>query len=255
MRLSALPALEDNYIWVLEDTAGTLVVDPGEAAPVIAHFDAHGGAPDVVLLTHHHPDHCGGVATLQQRYPSLVVHAPDDPRIALDCHRVRDGDVLELLRQPANVIGVPGHTRSHVAYLVAGHLFCGDALFSLGCGRMFEGTPEQMHASLQRLAALDDDTLVCCGHEYTLANAAFALAVEPGNDALHRRHADAIAQRRAAHPTLPARLADERACNPFLRCHVPAVRDAVAARNDAAGPLDDVSTFAALRAWKDGFTA
>ncbi|HET6397759.1 MAG TPA: hydroxyacylglutathione hydrolase [Pseudoxanthomonas sp.] len=253
MRLSALPAFEDNYVWVLDGDQGALVVDPGDAAPVLAAA-AQGLAPAAVLVTHHHPDHCGGVAALQERWPGLPVFAPDDARIVLDCERVGDGARLELGGRQVEVLAVPGHTRSHIAYRVDDVLFCGDALFSLGCGRMFEGTAGQMHASLARMAALPGTTRVCCGHEYTLSNAAFALAVEPDNAALARRREQAAAQRRAGQPTLPATIGDERACNPFLRCDVPAVRAAVARRLGRT-PADAVEVFAGLRAWKDEYRA
>lgn len=251
MRPSALPALEDNYIWVLGEGSGAIMVDPGDAAPVL-DAAARGLSPRAVLLTHHHGDHCAGVPALRERWPGLPVFAPDDARIDLDCERVGHGSRLALGGVEFDVLAVPGHTRSHVAYLGAGNLFCGDAMFSLGCGRMFEGTPEQMLGSLQRLAALPGHTRVCCGHEYTLANAAFAMAVEPDNAALRARHAEATAQQRAGHPTLPATLAGERACNPFLRCAEPQVRAAVQNWLGRA-TTDEVDTFAALRAWKDGF--
>lgn len=253
MRLDALPAFEDNYIWVLRDAGRGLLVDPGDAAPVLAAA-GDGLEPTAILLTHHHHDHIGGVPALLRRWPELPVFAPDDARIALDCERVAGGDRLRLLDREVQVLAVPGHTRSHLAYLVDGHLFCGDTLFSLGCGRMFEGASAQMHASLQRLAALPGDTRVCCGHEYTLSNAAFAAAVEPDNAALAVRRAEAARQRAAGQSTLPSLLAGELACNPFLRCDVPAVREA-AARHLGHGPADAVETFAALRAWKDGFRA
>lgn len=253
MRLSALPAFEDNYIWVLRDAERALVVDPGDATPVLAAADA-GLRPAAVLLTHHHPDHCGGVPALLERWPGLPVFAPDDARIDLECERIGAGAALRLLDHDVQVLAVPGHTRSHIAYVVDGHLFCGDALFSLGCGRMNEGTPAQMHGSLQAMAALPGATQVCCGHEYTLANAAFAHAVEPGNPALAVRRAQAQQQRDAGMPTLPTTLASERDCNPFLRCDVAEVRDS-AARRLGRVPADAVETFAVLRAWKDGFRA
>jgi hydroxyacylglutathione hydrolase len=256
MLLQPLPAFTDNYIWTLrESPAGApIVVDPGDAAPVLAMADATGVAPAALLLTHHHPDHVGGAAELLRRWPSLPVFAPVDDRIEAPCQRVRDGDTVEAGPWRFEVLAVPGHTLSHIAFHGHGLLFCGDTLFSLGCGRLFEGTPGQMLASLDRLAALPPPTRVCCGHEYTLANAAFAAAIEPGNAAMHRRTAEARALRDRDAPTLPALLADELAANPFLRVDAPAVRAAVAARLGRM-PADRVETFAELRQWKDGFVA
>ena len=257
MRLQPIPAFDDNLIWMLRDAAGrSLGVDPGESAPVL---DALAGAPPphAILLTHHHNDHIGGVAELLQRWPGVPVIAPRDERIANATQRVDDGDQIDIGPWRFTVIGIPGHTRSHVAF--HGHdldgtglLFCGDTLFSLGCGRMFEGTPAQMHASLQRLAALPGETQVCCGHEYTLANAVFATTVDPGNPALRERAIEVRRLREAGLPSLPVTLASERACNPFLRCDDPAVR--AAAERHAGHPLDTpVDVFANLRRWKDGF--
>jgi len=255
MQLIPLPALSDNYIWTLaaDDGARALIVDPSEAAPVFAAANA-GLRPAGILLTHHHGDHIGGVPDLLARWPDLPVFAPDDDRIPAACRRVADGETIDVAGWRFEVIAVPGHTRSHVAYHGHGLLFCGDTLFSLGCGRMFEGTAEQMHASLSRLAALPPETRVCCGHEYTLANAAFARVVEPGNPALERRFEEAKAMRATGRPTLPSTLAGEIAANPFLRVDAPEVRASLA-RETGHAPANDVDAFAALRRWKDGFTA
>ena len=259
MHLQPLPAFSDNYIWTLADDAGNaIVVDPGDAGPVLQAAD-RGLRPRTVLLTHHHDDHVGGVAMLRERWPDLRVVAPNDERIGTATERTGDGDAIEAGGLRFRVIAIPGHTRSHVAYVAGepgdgGLLFCGDTLFSLGCGRMFEGTPPQMLASLDRLATLPGDLRVCCGHEYTLANAAFAQAVDPDNPALRRRAAQAQAQRAAGRPSLPSRLEDERAANPFLRVDAPAVEAAVAARLQRM-PADRVEAFAELRRWKDGFRA
>jgi hydroxyacylglutathione hydrolase len=252
MPLQALPAFTDNYIWTLADGAGRgVVVDPGEAAPVLRAAEA-GLQPVAVLLTHHHADHIGGTAELLRHWPGLPVFAPEDDRIDLPCRRVGTGDQVDAGDWQFRVLGIPGHTRSHIAYIGHGHLFCGDTLFSLGCGRMFEGTPAQMLASLESLAALPAATRVCCGHEYTLANAAFARVVDPDNAALRRRTEEAIAMRDEDRPSLPSLLGEELAANPFLRVDSPAVRAAVAGRLGRE-PADRVETFAALRSWKDGF--
>ena len=254
MRLTPLPAFSDNYIWLLDEDDARLVVDPGDAAPVLAACEADGRAPLAILLTHHHDDHVGGVPALLARWPGLPVYGPADPRIAGVDHPVGDGDRVGIGPWRFDVLAVPGHTVSHIAFHGSGLLFCGDTLFSLGCGRLFEGTPRDMLGSLDRLAALPAQTLVCCGHEYTLANAAFARVVDPDNLALRRRQEEAIAMRDRGLPTLPTTLGSERDGNPFLRIDVPAVRAAVAAH--APGAADDrIEAFAGLRRWKDGFRA
>lgn len=250
MRLTALPALADNYIWLLADDAGAaVVVDPGEAAPVRAALARERLRLQAILLTHHHPDHIGGAAELVAE-TGAAVYAPADERIGTATVRVGDGERVRLAEPDLDfaVIAVPGHTRSHVAYYGNGLLFCGDTLFSVGCGRMFEGTPEQMLASLDRLAALPGDTQVCCGHEYTLANCAFARTLDPFNTALQARSAQAAELRARGAPTLPATLDDERACNPFLRVDSAALIDALAGG-------DRVARFADLRRRKDAFKA
>jgi len=254
MRLQPLPAFEDNYIWTLSDADGrAIVVDPGEAGPVIAAADA-GLTPVALLLTHHHNDHIGGVDALLARWPDLPVYAPDDPRIPQATARVAGGETFETAGWCFEVLDVPGHTRSHIAFHGHGHLFCGDALFSLGCGRMFEGTPAQMLDSLDRMAVLPPGTLVCCGHEYSRANAAFARAVDPDNAALRHREQEILDMRSVSRPTLPVALAGELDCNPFLRVDAAAVRAAVE-RHAGTVLADRVDVFAALRRWKDGFRA
>lgn len=254
MRLQPLPAFDDNYIWTLQDAAGhAVVVDPGDAGPVIAAAGA-GLAPPLVLLTHHHDDHIAGIPALLERWPTLEIIAPADTRIAHATRRVGDGDRVEYGPWRFDVLAVPGHTATHISFFGHQHLFSGDTLFSLGCGRLFEGTPAQMLASLDRLAALPADTLVCCGHEYSRSNAAFARAVDPHNAALRRREEEIIAMRSAHRPTLPVPLQSELDCNPFLRVDARDIRAAVGAHHGRE-PGDRVDVFAALRRWKDGFRA
>lgn len=255
MPLVPLPAFADNYIWMLHDGHEAVVVDPGDAAPVMAALDNLSLRLAGILVTHHHPDHVGGVDALRGRLQGPV-WAPAGERIPEPNRPLAEGDTITALGRRLELIEVPGHTAGHVAYFERGAsraplLFCGDTLFSAGCGRMFEGTPAQFHHSLQRLAALPDDTQVCCAHEYTLSNLRFAAAVEPGNTARQVHQAWCEAERAAGRPTLPGRLAVEREINPFLRCAEPTVIEAARAHGaaDDSGP----EVFGALRRWKDSF--
>ncbi len=250
-----VPALGDNYIWLLQasDSSATILVDPGDARPALDAIADHGLELRAILITHHHGDHVGGLNEVLAQW-SVPVYGPATEQVAGVTHPVGGGDrfMIEALGTEFVVIDTPGHTAGHIAFHGGGWLLCGDTLFAGGCGRVFEGTYEQMHDSLQRLAALPDATRGCCGHEYTLANLAFARAVEPDNEELADRERRAQELRDAGEPTVPFTLAEERTTNPFLRCHVPAVHAAAEAR--AGRTLSDpAEVFAVIRAWKDRF--
>ena len=264
MQLHAIPAFTDNYLWTLVEGDSAVVVDPGDAAPLLRFLDDRKLTLTAILVTHHHPDHIGGLAPLLGR-GDVPVYGPaaESGRIRLLSHALDDGDTVEVLGRRFEVIAVPGHTLGHIAYYCAGTpandepgiLLCGDTLFSAGCGRLFEGTPEQMHASLTRLAALPPQTQVYCTHEYTLANLAFARAVEPENADI-AAHIDQVrAWRAVERPSLPSTLALEHRINPFLRTGEAQVRRAVRERGAQETALSDVTVFAALRRWKDDFRA
>lgn len=267
----AVPAFRDNYIWVhcaspsaaadpassescsVPTGARCIIVDPGDAEPVLRFLRRHQLDPAAVFITHHHGDHIGGLDALREHYP-MPVYGPRGGHIPAIDHRVVDGTRIDLGPDLGTwqVLAIPGHTLDHLGYYDGNRLFCGDTVFGAGCGRLFEGTPEQMHASLNKLAALPTTTWLYCAHEYTQANLAFARAVEPENNAIQQRSREVAALRARGAATVPSRLDSELATNPFLRCAQPAVR--AAAERHAARPLDTpAAVFAVLRAWKDEF--
>ncbi len=257
-QLIPLPALTDNYIWLLRQGRSVIIVDPGEHDVVERYLDQHGLSVQAILLTHHHGDHVGGAAALHER-TGAPVYGPATERLPVCHHRLSEGDTVQLrdFGLTLTVLDVPGHTAGHIAYHgrpqgSAPVLFCGDTLFAAGCGRLFEGSPEQMLASLSKLASLPDDTLVCCAHEYTLSNLRWALQVEPGNATLQERWNTATALREKGQPTLPSTLALEQASNPFLRTAVTAVAER-AAQHAGRRLGSEVDVFAQLREWKNTF--
>lgn len=257
MKLIPLPAFQDNYLWLLHDGQRALVVDPGDAAPVQAFLAEQGLRLEAILVTHHHPDHTGGVDSLREA-TGAHVWGPAREQIPEPLTRLQEGDRVEVLGLRFEVFDVPGHTAGHIAYYCPDVdrtplLFCGDTLFSGGCGRLFEGTPAQMAASLAKLAALPGGTRVCCTHEYTLANLKFATAVEPGNSQLIHYRQQCEQRRMRGEPTLPSTIALENGINPFLRTRQAAVAQAAHGHDPSANPADPVAVFAALRQWKNEF--
>jgi hydroxyacylglutathione hydrolase len=256
LQIVPVRAFKDNYVWTLRNASHAAVVDPGEAAPVLDYLAREKLELAAILATHHHADHVGGIAEILERHRGrgIPVFGPRGEPIPTLTQPVGGGDRVSIpqLGVEFSVLDIPGHTRAHIAYYGAGSLFCGDTLFACGCGRLFEGTAEQMFASLDKLARLPEETKVYCGHEYTLANIGFAKAVEPGNAALLRREERDRGLREAGRPTLPSTLGEEKATNPFLRCLEPAVVDSV---NKYLGSRvsDPVRVFAAIRDWKNKF--
>jgi hydroxyacylglutathione hydrolase len=258
VQLTPLPAFNDNYIWMLDNGREALVVDPGDAAPVLKALQERHLSLAGILVTHHHGDHVGGLAGLRDLLHGPI-YGPAREDIPKPYTPLQHGASVTLLDQTFRVIDVPGHTAGHIAYFQESTteedplLFCGDTLFSAGCGRLFEGTPEQMLASLGALSALPGETRVCCAHEYTLSNLRFARHVEPGNAALRAHEAWATMQRERGLPTLPSTVAVERAINPFLRVTEPQVVRSAQSFQSELSPENPVATFAALRQWKNEF--
>jgi hydroxyacylglutathione hydrolase len=256
LNISPISAFSDNYIWLLydEDSREAFVVDPGDAAPVEATLKEMQLSLTGILITHHHFDHTGGLAQLRAAY-SPMVYGPVNAAIEGIDRQLVAGEAITVLGKQFTVLEGPGHTLDHIAYYHAGEtplLFCGDTLFAGGCGRVFEGTPPMMHQSLQALASLPEATRVYCAHEYTLANLAFARAVEPENTTLAWRIAEAEASRARHEPTVPSTLSLELQTNPFLRCAEPALLDALRKQDRLQGGSAP-EVFATVRAWKDDF--
>ena len=254
----AIPAFEDNYLWLVHDGVHATVVDPGDAAPILAALETHHLTLASILLTHHHADHIGGVPALLARF-DVPVFGPRDDGIAAVSVALAQGDTVEVpkLNLRLRVLDVPGHTSGHIAYVRDAQevpwLFCGDTLFGGGCGRLFEGTPAQMAASLGKLATLPPDTLVFCAHEYTLSNLRFAHAVEPLNAAIGARITTDSATRERGLPTIPSTIGLELLTNPFLRCGEPAIWATLARAGRGLAGAEPVAVFAALREWKNTF--
>ncbi|KNC92207.1 hydroxyacylglutathione hydrolase [Trabulsiella odontotermitis] len=251
MNLISIPAFQDNYIWVLSDDNGhCLIVDPGEAAPVLAAIKENQWQPEAILLTHHHHDHVGGVKELRQHFPDVVVYGPAETQDKGTTKVVEEGDEVAILGRKFRVISTPGHTLGHICFFSDPYLFCGDTLFSGGCGRLFEGTPAQMYQSFQKINALPADTLVCCAHEYTLTNMKFALSILPHDPAINDYYLKVKELRAKNQKTLPVILKNERQTNIFLRTDDIDLINEISKETKLQQPEE---RFAWLRVKKDNF--
>lgn len=255
LKILGIPAFQDNYLWLVHDGKHAVAVDPGDATPILAALKEHRLSLAAILLTHHHADHVGGVPELLQ-HAQVPVFGPRNETIPFITHPLAGGDHVTVpqLQLELRVIDVPGHTRGHIAYFAEKPkwLFCGDTLFAGGCGRLFEGTPEQMTASLDKLASLPDETEVYCAHEYTLSNLRFALEVDPGNEELKKRIKLDQDKRDRGLPTVPSNIGIEKSTNPFLRFRDPAIAEMLM-KNGKISSREPIAVFAALRAWKNSF--
>lgn len=251
MNLISIPAFQDNYIWVLTNDEGRcIIVDPGEAEPVLNAIEDNQWQPEAILLTHHHRDHVGGVAALRAKFPHLEVYGPAETQDKGVTHVVEDGEKIVILMLEFSVIATPGHTSGHISFFSFPYLFCGDTMFSGGCGRLFEGTPTQMYQSFQKINALPDDTLICCAHEYTLANMKFSRHILPEDRAIEDYYLKVKELRAKQQNTLPVTLKNERKTNLFLRTND---IDLINKINEETNMQQPEDRFAWLRAKKDVF--
>ncbi|UWM65040.1 hydroxyacylglutathione hydrolase [Enterobacter sp. CP102] len=251
MNLISIPAFQDNYIWVLvDDDRRCVIVDPGESEPVLTAIAENGWQPEAILLTHHHNDHVGGVPALRAKFPHLVVYGPAETQDKGTTHVVKEGENVLILGWDFSVFATPGHTSGHICFYSKPYLFCGDTLFSGGCGRLFEGTPAQMYQSLQKIAALPDDTLICCAHEYTLGNMKFSASILPDDRAIQDYYQKVKELRAKNQKTLPVILKNEREINIFLRTDDIDLINKINQETNLQQPED---CFAWLRSKKDNF--
>lgn len=251
LQVKSIPAFNDNYIWLIQNSDDhCILVDPGDAKPALTYLKEQGLTLDAILITHHHQDHIGGVPELVRQFPDINVVAPLKEPIPTMTHAVEAGQQLEFFGERFMVLELPGHTLGHVGYVGDGKLFCGDVIFSAGCGRVFEGSMEQMLESLTKLLALPEETLIYSAHEYTSNNLAFAMAVEPNNPLLNQYREEVNRLRAQGLPTLPTTLRQEKWINPFLRVQEPEVIASVKPYTQNSDPL---SVFTALREWKNIF--
>ena len=254
INIEPIKAFDDNYIWLMTTNEGSIVIDPGESKNLLKAIEKKNIKLDAILITHHHYDHTGGIEELLMKYPNLKVYGPNN-NIDLIKSRLRDGELLNIIGIDFEVIEIPGHTLDHIAYYAninnSPILFCGDTLFAGGCGRVFEGTFDQMYESLMKLKKLPKNTRIYCGHEYTINNLKFAKAVEPNNIDLIKRYDEALDLRKNNIPTLPSTLSIELKTNPFLRCEKNNVQKIISHKFKTG--FSEKEIFSALRQWKDNF--